>query len=294
MVADNVKLYTKNVNDKEYIWESNSDKTYTITENDSPILNRGTQIHLHIKEDQKEFLDINTLKETIKRYTQFINFPIELLETKEVEEEVEEEEVCEKCDDKPNEEVNEQSEKKEETESNKENDEPEIEELDENEEDNEEKEEKTKKTIKKMVKEWNIINDQKPIWCKKPEEVSDEEYSEFYKSITSDYSKPLAHKHFYAEGQLEFNCLLYIPERAPFNIFEQENKKNNIKLYVKKIFIMDDCEDLIPEWLKFVKGVVDSEDIPLNVSREILQQNKILKKISKVVVKKCVLYFSSS
>ena len=297
LVADNVKLYTKNVNDKEYIWESNSDKTYTITENDSPILNRGTQIHLHIKEDQKEFLDINTLKDTIKRYTQFINFPIELLETKEVEEEVEEveeeveEEVCEKCDDKPNEENNEESENKNKSESNKENDEPEIEELDENEEDNEEKE-KTKKTIKKMVKEWNIINDQKPIWCKKPEEVSDEEYSEFYKSITSDYTKPLAHKHFYAEGQIEFNCLLYIPERAPFNIFEQESKKNNIKLYVKKIFIMDDCEDLIPEWLKFVKGVVDSNDIPLNVSREILQQNKILKKISKVVVKKCVELFT--
>ena len=270
LVSDKVTLYTKHNDECEYIWESSADKSYTITENPNPILKRGTRIILHIKEDQNEYLDVGTIKNVIKRYTQFINFPIELQESREVEEEVEEEE-------------------EEEVEEVENNGEMNIEDVTEEEET---KEKKEKKTVKKIITEWNIINDQKPIWCRNSNDISNEEYQEFYKKISNDYSDSMAHKHFNAEGQLEFNCLLYIPEKSGLDMFESKGKNKNIKLYVKRIFIMDDCEDLAPEWLKFVKGVVDSNDIPLNVSRELLQQNRVLKQINKVIVKKSIELFN--
>ena len=277
LVADRVKVVTKHNDDKEYVWESNSDKTFTLTSNDEGRLKRGTEIYLYLKEDELEYLKMDRVKTVIKQYTEFINYPIEVWETKEVEREVPvEDEEDSKEGDSPNG-----------VEGDSPSDEPKIEEV---EEEKEEKSEapKTKK-IKETVSEWKVVNDEKPIWCQKPEDVDEEKYKSFYKKLTGEYSDPLAHKHFHTEGNLECDCLLYVPERPPFDVFDGgQGKKRNIKLYVKKVFIMDDCEELVPEWLKFVRGVVDSNDIQLNVSREILQQSRVLSQIKNIIIKKSI------
>lgn len=260
LVADSVTVTTKSFTDanaKQYTWESNADSSFTITEDGpdaTPLVGTsGTRIVLHIKEDCKDYLEHYKLNDLLKRYSEFIAFPI--MGWKERQE---------------------------------------TEEVPDGEEKNEDGTQKMKK-VPKTIEEWSQVNKLKPIWMRRPKEVEDGEYNEFYKSISRDFQDPLAHTHFAVEGDVEFRSILFTPKTVPMelrqNMFDDSGRL--LKLYVKRVFISDSFEDILPRWLCFVRGVIDSDDLPLNVSREILQKSRVLRIISKRLIRKSLDMFAA-
>ncbi|KAI1306283.1 Endoplasmin [Halotydeus destructor] len=269
LVADRVVVSSKsNESPIQHLWESDSN-TFTINEDPrGDTLKRGTQISLKLKDEAKDFLQEDKIRGLVEKYSQFINFPIYLWQSRveEVEEPIDDEVTPEKA--------------AEDEKTPEDEDDVKVEDA------KEEKEKKTRK-VEKTIWEWKLVNSAKPIWQRKVKDITDEEYDEFYKAITKDHQEPMAKTHFVAEGEVTFKSLLFIPKTQPSESFNKYGTKiDNIKLYVRRVFITDDFQDMLPNYLSFIRGVVDSDDLPLNVGRETLQQHKLLKVIKKKLVRK--------
>nr|WHU24049.1 heat shock protein 90 [Dinophyceae sp.] len=264
LVADKVSVTSKCNDDAvQHVWESSADASFTVVEDPrGNTLGRGTRVTLHLKEDAHDYLSEDKLKGTAKKYSQFIQFPIYVKVKKEVDADAEEDD------------------------DDKEEDEEEKDDVEAKDDEDKEGEEK-KAPKKKTVYGWEQVNTQKAIWLRAREDVTEEEYNEFYKSISKDYLDPLAYTHFNAEGEIEFKSILFLPKKAPHDMMDNYwSKKSEVKLFVRRVLVADKFDELLPRYLNFVRGVVDSDDLPLNVSREQLQQNKIMKVISKKLVRK--------
>ncbi|KAJ6681017.1 hypothetical protein OIU74_019487 [Salix koriyanagi] len=273
LVADYVEVISKHNEDKQYVWESKADGAFAISEDTwNEPLGRGTEIRLHLREEAGEYLEESKLKDLVKKYSEFINFPIYLWASKEVDVEVPADE------DESSDEAAESS-SSDDGESEKSED--------------EDAEDKPKtKTIKETTYEWELLNDVKAIWLRNPKEVTEEEYTKFYHSLAKDFGdeKPLAWSHFTAEGDVEFKAVLFVPPKAPHDLYESYYNANkaNLRLYVRRVFISDEFDELLPKYLNFLMGLVDSDTLPLNVSREMLQQHSSLKTIKKKLIRKAL------
>jgi len=270
LVADRVTVTSKNNDGEQYIWESTADASFVIKEDpEGNTLGRGTKVTMHLKEDALEFTGESTIRDLIKKFSQFVQFPIYLQTRKEIEVE---------ADDADADEDDEDDEDDEETDEDKDDDED---------EDEDKEDESPKEKKKEVVYEWDLVNAQKAIWVRPKEEISDEDYNEFYKAISKSSDAPLARTHFSAEGDVEFKSLLYIPNKAAPDMMQMiATKKSEIKMYVRRVLVGEEIDELVPRYLYWVKGVVDSDDLPLNVSREQLQQSKVMKVISKKLTRK--------
>ena len=266
LVSEKVTVVSKHNDDEQYIWESTAGGSFTIAKDENQDIKRGTKIILHLKEDQKEYLEPTKLKDLIMKYSQYTNYSISILMEKTITTEVTDDE-----------------EEEEEEEENNDDDKPKIEDVDEDEEKN-----KKTKTVEKVEKSWDVINEEKALWLRNSEDINEDEYHNFYKHINGNsYETPLGYKHFSVEGQLDFKAIIYIPERQPFDLFDSSRQiKKKIKLYVRRVLVQEDCEDILPEYLAFVSGIIDSDDLPLNISRESLQRTQIMKTMRKNLVKR--------
>jgi heat shock protein beta len=272
LVADRVTVASKHNDGDQYVWQSNADRTFTVAKDPrGNTLGRGTSVTLHLKDDSSEFLNQGELRTILERYSQFLNYPIYLETTKTVSEEVPVEE--------------DEDEEEEEIVVNMDGDEDLL--VEEEDEDEADAPPKTK-TVRKEITEWERVNPTKALWTRSPKEITDEEYSEFYKSFTKDTRDPLDHIHFSAEGEISFRSLLFVGSHADQGLYDNYHAKanNNLKLFVRRVLISDEFDDFLPRYMNFVKGVVDSDDLPLQVSRENLAQSRVMKVMSKKLTRK--------
>ena len=289
LVANKVVVTSKANDDEQHIWTSTADSKFFLTKDPrGDTLGRGTRVTLHLKDDAVEFVEQDKIKNLVKKYSEFINYPIRLYLSRDEKVQVPEDTPdnmamkVTRYDDDGNEII------EDDVIETEEKDEMEV--TDDGEEEaTEEPEEVKMKTITQQVWDWEIINDIKAIWTRGREDITEEEYMNFYKTISKDPEDPLAYTHFRAEGEIDFKSILYIPSSAPFDLFENYyGKSSALKLYVRRVLITEEFEDLMPRYLNFIKGVVDSDDLPLNVSREQLQQMKMLKVMSKKLIRKAI------
>lgn len=277
LVANKVVVTSKANDDEQHIWTSTADSKFFLTKDPrGDTLGRGTRVTLHLKDDAVEFVEQDKIKNLVKKYSEFINYPIRLYLSRDDKVQVPEDTPepsavkVTRYDEDGNEIIDDdvvESEEKPEKEAGEDDD---MQVTDEGEDEaSEEPVEPKMKTITQQVWDWEIINEIKAIWTRSKDDITEEEYMNFYKTISKDPEDPLAYTHFRAEGEIDFKSILYIPSSAPFDLFENYyGKSAALKLYVRRVLITEEFEDLMPRYLNFVKGVVDSDDLPLNVSRE--------------------------